>query len=85
MYLYTQAIIWQDIKKKFTLLKWQKLAFVTEQKLVHFKMLASQGLVELFNNMVSVNSCICFNFCDYLEFRTRGENSISESVHVGAY
>lgn len=48
-------------------------------------MLASQGLAELFNNMVSVNSCISFNFCDYLEFRTRGENSISESVHVGAY
>lgn len=47
-------------------------------------MLASQGLAELFNNMVSVNSCISFNFCD-LEFRTRGENSISESVHVGAY
>ena len=51
---------------------------------MHFKMLASQGLAELFNNMVSVNSCISFNFCDYLEFRTRGENSISESVHVGA-
>ena len=48
-------------------------------------MLASQGLAELFNNMVSVNSCISFNFCDYLEFRTRGDNSISESVHVGAY
>lgn len=52
---------------------------------MHFKMLASQGLAELFNNMVSVNSCISFNFCDYLEFRTGGENSISESVHVGAY
>lgn len=52
---------------------------------MHFKMLASQGLAELFNNMVSVNSCISFNFCDYLEFRTRGENSISESVQVGAY
>lgn len=52
---------------------------------MHFIMLASQGLAELFNKMVSVNSCISFNFCDYLEFRTRGENSISESVHVGAY
>ena len=48
-------------------------------------MLASQGLAELFNKMVSINSCISFNFCDYLELRTRGENSISESVHVGAY
>ena len=48
-------------------------------------MLASQGLAELFNKMVSINSCISVNFCDYLELSTRGENSISESVHVGAY
>ena len=62
-----------------------KLAFVAEQKLVHFIMLASQGLAELFHKMVSINSCISFTFCDYLELRTRGESSISESVHVGAY
>ena len=48
-------------------------------------MLASQGLAELFHKMVSINSCISFTFCDYLELRTRGENSISESVRVGAY